>query len=268
MKQILLFLALLVSGMVVNAQTTVLFEENFTDPVNPPADWTLVDQDGDGNNWQVNTYESEIYMASNSWLDPNALTPENYLITPSIDLTGLSGEVKLYYFVSAASSNYFLEHYKLAVSTTDNQVASFGTILLEETLTSEMAGGAWTERMVDISSLIGNNIYLTWCHYNCTDQYKLLLDSVKVVYQSNIGIADRHEDQLYVSPNPASGFLKVEGRLSNARVEIVNMLGETVISRDNVTRQCVLNVSNLTDGLYFVRTLSEGVISTRKVKIN
>lgn len=254
-------------SMAISAQTSVLFEENFTDPVNPPANWTLVDQDGDGNNWLVNTFESEIYMASNSWLDPSALTPENYLITPSINLTGLSGEVELHYFVSAASSNYYSEHYKLAVSTTDNQVGSFETILLEETLTSEMGGANWTERVVDISTLIGSNIYLTWCHYNCTDQYKLLLDSVKVVYQSNIGIVDRSNDQLLISPNPATNSVKVEGNLINARVEIVNMLGETVISRDMVNRQCAFDVSALDGGIYFVRTHSEGMVSTRKLNI-
>lgn len=182
------------TGEVDSAKTIIKINEPFVDIYTQyfnPADttggltamgWELIDNDGDGNNWWIDYYESEVYVVSESWDGNAALTPENYLITPEIDLTDKSS-VKLRYFVASASSgDYYAEHYKVVVSTDGTAVGNFpdDNVLYEETLPDVAIDGNWQEREVDLSAFTGQTVNIAWVHYNCTDQYKLMLDSIKV----------------------------------------------------------------------------------------
>ncbi|MBW6479190.1 MAG: choice-of-anchor J domain-containing protein [Bacteroidales bacterium] len=57
------------------------------DPAWLPDGWTAIDLDGDGQNWYYADFEGDGYMLSRSWLNPNPLTPDNWLITPPVILS-------------------------------------------------------------------------------------------------------------------------------------------------------------------------------------
>ncbi|MBS2100886.1 T9SS-dependent choice-of-anchor J family protein [Carboxylicivirga linearis] len=164
-----------------NVQLTyngVLFFESFENSI---SDWTLVDADGDGYYWEVKSLgtvaiDGSKLITSESY-SIGALTPENWLISPEIDLSEKSGIYKLEYYVGAQDENYPLEHYKCIVSTTGNTVDDFSNdnILLEETLSS-----GFGIRTVDLTPYVGSKIHIAWVHYDCTDQYRINLDAIKV----------------------------------------------------------------------------------------
>ena len=85
MKKLLLtFIAF--AGINASAQT-VLFEDDFND--GDISDWTLIDEDGDTFGWvPVNMTAAPIYMGmrSASWITSGPLTPDNWAISPAIDL--------------------------------------------------------------------------------------------------------------------------------------------------------------------------------------
>ncbi|MBM3435569.1 MAG: hypothetical protein FJY07_05045, partial [Bacteroidetes bacterium] len=167
---------------------TILLEEYFNDSINLPVTWTTIDQDGDGYNWRINTWETEIYAVSDSWLSGvGPLTPENYLVSPQVSLAGLDGTVQLRYTIQIANMEWPAETYKVAVSTTGNQVEDFTNILLTETTDTTMYY-IWVERILDLTDFIGDDIYITWCHFDTYDMYKLLLDSIQLTYTPNTGI--------------------------------------------------------------------------------
>jgi len=268
MKTFLHFIVFMLAGMSLNAQI-VLFSETFTDSIPfPPANWTSIDADGDGHNWNWDSYHViQRYASSQSYINGiGALTPDNYLITPQINLHGMSGKLTVAYQIGAASATYFAEHYQIAISTTDNQASSFTNIIKEETLPDTL-GNAWGTRLYDISQFFGQNIYIAWRHFNCTDMYKLMLDSIFVEYKSNVGINDKTASAMHLYPNPASDFIDVTGNMDHSIVRIFDMTGKNVAEAVLTDNKAHFDLSTLPEGIYFVSLLQNGNNTTRKFAI-
>jgi hypothetical protein len=142
--------------------------------------WTLYDEDGDEYNWYV--FPSDFYSkvaTSASWVSADgALTPENWLVTPAIDLsTYAKGSIYLQYRVYAQDPDWPEEHYKIVVSTTDNLVASF---IDENIVAEETIGDGIYFRNVDLSAFAGEVIHLAFVHYESTDWYRINFDKIQI----------------------------------------------------------------------------------------
>ncbi len=258
-----LMIIILLSWMPSPAQVTLL-EELFNNPENLPAGWLNIDQDGDGQAWLINTYQTEIYAASASW-NSIALTPENYLVTPQLNLQGMSGTLKVRYSICAASKNYYQEHYKLAISTTTPTAQAFTNIIHEETLTSLEANGNWSPREFDISAFLGQNIYITWCHYNCTDMYKLLLDSVYVWYYSNVGMEESScTPQFHLTPNKFSSSIYITGNIEGGEICLINLAGQVIYRTFSLSSSVTLPATHLPRGIYWVQVKKDGLQGSQK----
>lgn len=73
-------------------------------------------------------------------------------------------------------------------------------------------------------------------------------------------VAEQKEETLTVYPNPAISQIKIEG-VEVAQVEVYNTLGQSVLT----TNQQVVDVSVLSEGIYFVRIVDgNGAVSTAK----
>jgi len=267
-----LFLAFLLTFSTTVYSQTYLLEEYFSDPLNFPCTWTTIDKDGDGYNWHISTSAAEGYAVSDSWKSGvvGALTPENYLISPKISLTGLSGSVKLRYTIQIADPFSVEEHYKVAVSTSGNKVTDFKDIVMEETCTEADYYEnlpEWKERVVDLTPYIGQNIYLTWCHFNCTNMYKLLLDSIQVSYATDVNVINHEQVYNIVYPNPAKDELLVSGSFVNAQIQLFTIDGRLVYHSAKETKQVPINVSCFENGVYILKINSDKGIVARKVYI-
>ena len=67
-----------------------------------------------------------------------------------------------------------------------------------------------------------------------------------------------------IKPNPAHNELTISATTTFNSVNIVNFLGQTVISQNNDTPTTTIDVSNLTQGVYFVRIVSDEGTSVQK----
>jgi hypothetical protein len=271
MKKSLFISFLLTTYMSVFSQTFLL-QEYFNDPVNLPTTWTTIDKDGDTYNWCINTSGTETYAVSESYRagETGALNPVNYLISPKIDLTGLTGNVKLRYTIQVADPDYFTEHYKVAVSTTGKAAADFTNIVKEETCTAEdylEVFPYWHERIVDLTPFLGKNIYLTWCHYNCSNLYKFQLDSIQVSITTNVGLLNSDKARVAVYPNPAKEKLIITGLTGIVQLQLVTADGQLVYQSAKETFQASIDVSPFENGLYFLRIKSQKGIITEEVSI-
>ncbi len=272
MKKLITLFSFFLLTLTGYGQTYVL-EEFFNDSINfPPTNWTMIDADGDTYNWRINTWDNgtftEIYAVSDSWLSGGIgpLTPENYLVTPQINLTNATGVVRLRYTVQVADEDYYEEKYKVAVSTTGNQVADFTNIILTETTTLDDYY-VWTERVLDLTAFAGQQIYLTFCHFDCTDMYKLLLDSVQVMYGPNTGLTEIVPFEVTVSPNPVSQTLNINGDFNNAILRVFKPDGGLVYEESGVNRYARIDVSSLSRGLYLVELETATGKTVRKVSV-
>ncbi len=146
---------------------------------NGQGDWTLVNSDGDNYNWMfVNCYDlieseakdGEQVAFTLSYYNNSALTPDEWLISPKVDLKGM-----LRYWMR--DDGYYPETYRIYVSTTGTELADF------EPLTGDLQSplsSAWTERSHDLSQFEGQQGYIAFRHYNCTNQDYMFLDAVGI----------------------------------------------------------------------------------------
>ncbi|MDR3142346.1 MAG: choice-of-anchor J domain-containing protein [Tannerellaceae bacterium] len=186
---------------------TTLFEEDFESGI--PATWGNVDKDSDGYKWGIRTgttaQSGNNSVTSASYLSVypyTALRPDNWLVTPDITLTDNN---TLKYYVSAQEAYFPAEHYGVYISTSDAVPGTF-TELFGETMTAspgkpvdnpapgafrssgpQYVPGAWYERTVDLSAYNGQTVYIAFRHFDCTDQWNLNLDNVKILVPVDAG---------------------------------------------------------------------------------
>ncbi|GEM_PF-3003035 len=172
------------------AESELLFHESFeglTDATFPPEGWMNVDNDGDDIAWilfdvpydpEINpypAYDGEYAAASYSWFNGQTLTPDNWLITPSIQVpdNGL-----LHWAIAAQRPNFSQEHYKVKISTTGTDTEDFTTLLHEETLPEQDI--TWKTRQYDLTEYAGEQIHVAFVHTQTTDLFAIKLDDIRL----------------------------------------------------------------------------------------
>ena len=164
------------------------FFENF-ESTTIPEGWTTIDNDGDGYNWNVwnptgsgnDTTDSNdnptvldnICLTSASYVSTGALTPDNWLVTPKLDLKGT-----LSVWLRGQDPAYAAEHFAIYLSTEGNKVENFldeksGIVLVDETVATDI----YTEYTADLSKYAGQKGYIAIRHFNVTDMFRLNVDN-------------------------------------------------------------------------------------------
>ena len=104
---------------------------------------------------------------------------------------------------------------------------------------------------------------------NCSftsDYFEFKKDTCNSVAKLN----DLQDDMITVYPNPASTLLNIDLNNPNVKsVALVNVLGQKVIHQDLQTMNNVINVQDVTKGMYLVSFFNERneIISTKKITI-
>ncbi|MFH0816362.1 MAG: choice-of-anchor J domain-containing protein [Methanobacteriota archaeon] len=154
-----------------------------------PAGWSTIDADGDGYNWMQIT-DSAVQPVhsgtrgaySESYVNGvGALTPDNYLITQQIDLTGGYTTATATWWDAAQDAAWPSERYQVRVSTTTPTAGAFTNLIADYTLT----GIAYTQRTASLTPYIGQMIYVAWEHCLCTDWYQLKIDDILITAQQS-----------------------------------------------------------------------------------
>lgn len=163
--------------------TTYPWTEGFEGAYFPPVCWQSLDEDNDGYNWEKVT-TAALYPShsgtgsagSASYDNPTstALTPDNWLISPQLNIPA-TGEFVLDYYVAAQDPDFAAEKYGVYISTTGTDPANFTEVFVE-TLSSEI----YLLRTVNLFAYNGQSIYIAWRHYDVTDMFWMKIDDVTV----------------------------------------------------------------------------------------
>lgn len=221
-----------------------------------PDGWLAVDSDGDEFNWYwgFRATDSNGSMRSESYdsatTDP--LTPDNWLITPAIDMNTEETSITLSFKVAptASTPSYRQEHYSVLISTTDTELESFETIY-EETLETTATNWIYVEKKVDLTDYMGQIVYIAFRHHDVTDMDRITLDDV-MVYAGGISAEIQPIADIKVFPNPFRDYITIANASSVDRVVITNIIGQTLMNLrfDGVEGQ--INTSNLQRGIYLI----------------
>lgn len=146
--------------------------------------WTSTDIDGDGKQWSninASILDANLgtgSLVSYSYLNQGyqVLTPDNLITSPLIDLSTASANTVLSYDL-VTSSDDPAEKYSVYVTTSNVS----GTITASTAVYTEtVATAGFQNRTINLSSFIGQQVYVSFRHYDCTDHYYIIIDNVNV----------------------------------------------------------------------------------------
>src|SRR5690606_27061863 len=268
MKKGLLLASLFLGGaLLMNAQTTIWSEDFEAQDL---STWTIIDSDGDNKNWgdmffvpdQDDNPATAIGLVSRSWQQV-ALTPDNWAISPAIDLTNVSGTISLNWKVEAADNPLWIaEHYSVYVST-ENTTASLMASSVSFTETYQ-GNGEQQNKTLDLSSFEGQTVYIAFRHYNCTDQDYIVIDDLEVT-SSSASVNSPLANSFSVYPNPAKDVLNISNTIGAelTSVTVTDLNGRTVKQFNSSVEQ--INIADLNAGVYFVNINSTEGSLTKKI---
>ncbi len=182
MKKITLLLTFCFSSFFGFSQNTYYSEDFNAGSLNG---WTTSDLNNDGLNWSVLNFSSvnagfgSGSLMSFSFDDPSdvAVTPDNLVTSPAINLSLVTDPNVYLFYDQMTSTNWPAEHYAVYVTTSnDPTVIAAATPIYETTVSS----GNLVNRFFNLTSYIGQTVYVTFRHFDCTDNYYLVIDNVKI----------------------------------------------------------------------------------------
>ena len=270
MKKIFTLLVIF-AGMAYAANAQTLLQEGFDDG-NVPAGWTVIDADGDGHNWgeAAATYGSGFdghdgaSISSASYINNvGALTPDNWLITPSVSLVA---NATLTFWVAAQDGSYAYEKYGVYISTSGTDVNNF-TEIYSETMDANGGPrdqGTWKQKTVNLSSYTGQNVYIAFRHFDCTDAYWLDLDDVEISLGTNV---ESVENNVSIYPNPANTVVNVNANSNINNIEIYSISGQKVGDFTADGTQATISTDNMSTGLYLMKINTENGMINKKFSV-
>ena len=175
MKKIVFILSALVGFLNTTAQT--YFSADLESGIDS---WTIVDSDGDGNNWSVIDFDDNEGSVLNSASYDNQtgpLTPDNWIITPAINLAA-SNAPSLYWKAKAQDPTWVDENYSVYVSTQSDVNSLSGSSVSF----SEVIGvtNGYELRTLDLSSFNNETVYVAFRHHDVTDMFSLNIKDISV----------------------------------------------------------------------------------------
>lgn len=245
---------------------TLPFTEDFEGGVFPPECWMIV-----SNNevtWEAYFNEGTSSNAANCSYAEDA--QDESLITKTLDFSGVTGNITLS-FDFAASYNFIQnpdpdEQYNLLIFASTDNGATFSTTPLYDMRADQGEFEDWADERsidIDLSSLAGEaNVKLNF-NYVGTYGAQLIIDNI-LIENSTVGIEENEASSVRVFPNPATNMINVEAQ-GYEQYQLVNMLGQTVSSNSLNNGTAQINVSNLSNGVYFVRLINGNNVETIKV---
>ncbi|KFB01762.1 hypothetical protein IA57_02490 [Mangrovimonas yunxiaonensis] len=252
---------------------TVVWSDDFNDE--DISDWTLTDSDGDGFNWSAvqiidanNVPVGTPVLRSASWSSAiGALQPDNWAISPVIDLSTASGNITLNYEVMAIDASWDMEHYTVYAAT-GNTINDFTSSAISFNEPNLDGVNSLSPRTLDLSSFAGQAaVYIAFRHHSVSDQFTIEIDNVSVNY--TLSTEEFNAKQAFFI-GCKDDIITVSNIKGEAHYRIYNILGKSVMSGNTRLESQDIHVSNLSSGIYVVEVSdpSRNITTRKKVVIN
>ena len=212
--------------------------------------WILVDNDGNGNNWSVNT--ANPHDGTRSLVDfySNSLE-DNWAISPALSIPN-DADLTLEWYVYAHPN--YMESYEVLVTTGERETLGDYSVLF-----SEDATGGYLQRNISLNLYKGEIIHLAF-RYRSENQNFICIDDVTIREKQQNAIAEDMQADVNIYPNPTSGHITVtaDGLLL---VEITDIQGRIVLS----TTSSHIDLKGMPAGVYLLRTVTDKGCVIKKI---
>ena len=170
-----------------------------------------------------------------------------------IDLTDHS-DALLEWKVRGIDPSWCQENYSVYVgSSYDYNDLINGSVSYNETIASggDACGQTFADRSLDISAASGGLVYIGFRHHDVSDMFVLNVDDVSVTSStmSNENFTLENIDYTF---NQQTNILRVTSEELLSNIQIYNMLGQEVLSKELNNGSVELNLSYLSSAVYIV----------------
>lgn len=181
----------------------------------------------------------------------------DWLVSPKLKMGTASS---LDFYVKSFTAEYGLEKYRVLLSTTNNEIASFK--VLKDTTGAPDA--QWTKVTIDLNEYNGKDIYLA---FQCVsaNAFIFMIDNIQVkTVLSNEKVDLSSAFKLY--PNPANDMITIVSEIGINEVSVFNILGGKVYgsAKSLNTNNYRINVQDLKAGIYFARVSTTSGVQVLK----
>ncbi|MBO4488492.1 MAG: choice-of-anchor J domain-containing protein [Bacteroidales bacterium] len=238
-----------------NVINTFPFYETFDVNSSTRPCWEIVDANNDGRTIQFMAYDSEntgvaayFYNSDNS--------AEDWLISPEITLPN-DAHAGFEYAIASAS---YPEKFSVWVIPEGGSVSSAVNV----SPTQAVSTTGLQTKSVDLSAYSNQTVKVAIKVESNADMYYIYFDNFQVT--EGAGIEDV-ENNIVVYPNPASNMLNVTANSNIQSVEVLNMMGQIVMSQNANDTHTQVNVSSLANGVYMVKVNTENGVINQKFTV-
>lgn len=173
---------------VTTRESDTLLVESFED-VSAFSNWTVTDQDGDGNAWMIYVEQAPGDTVAHSGIQGvgilyNATGNDDWLITPQLSIP--TGSTVEFSFWAHSYSSTYLEDFNVKLSTSGTSTTDFTVSL--DAVTNVPYG--WTQYSYDLSAYAGQTIYLAIQCVSVDDWYLFADDFLVVSVPTSGGFTD------------------------------------------------------------------------------
>lgn len=240
--------------------------ENFDTSLSLPNGWanfTGTNGLGTGQSWKISKNRS--FSANNSahveW-EGGGLN-EDWLVTPLVDLTGMTG-ASLSFYGGQEFIDEFGTIYEVKVSaTSQTEHASFTNLATytEADFTDIIIPELTSFKTIDLSAYNGQQIYIAFVMTQ-NDADNWFIDNVNVT--ANLSTDDSRSNlKTTLYPNPTNGIVNIKASSEIKSIEIYSILGNLIRKYPDANQ---IDISNLPSGTYIMKlTSTEGDISRQKL---
>ena len=241
----------------------------------PTSDWTA------GNDWSLTS--QEFYTASNSWTDsPNgdypAYSDATMTTSEPIELTGFSEAFLTFYAKWEIEAGW--DYAQVSASTDGSNwtpLCGNNTVLGNDNQDEgqplyDGAQSDWIREEINLNDFLGESIYLQF--KLISDQYVerdgIYIDDIEVVGIPTVSVGiDAQPMRTYtVYPNPSTGAFQLKGLETDASWSVTDAIGRVVSNGLSSSRSNIVDLSNQSNGVYFLTVSSEVGTFSDKLILN
>lgn len=249
------------SAIECNTITTLPYTCTFAEDDATLNCWQIIDANGDANaegeNMGTWAFYGADWSADNDgvaqyfYAEQNAA--DDWLISPEITL-GENTSVSFNYMVRSSTYPESFEVYVIAQGQTYQNATE---VLAAQTYTNE----EFEQHTISLSDYNNQTVKIAIHASSDANTWGIVIDDF-TVSATGTDITENAANSLSIYPNPATTILNVEAE-GYSTIELVNVLGQVVYS-NNITENMQINVSNLNNGVYFVRLNGANGTTTQK----
>ncbi|MBI9033250.1 MAG: T9SS type A sorting domain-containing protein [Bacteroidales bacterium] len=234
----------------INVEDVHYFFEGFNEGLGAWSQYSVM---GDEQLWTLDEYEGE-YFVSMSGYETSFFENEDWLISPRFIIE--DNDLCMFSFYSA--TNYEGPGLELLISSDyigwgDPNLANW------EVVETHFSSGDWQWEFSDYidilqySNLMEDDFYLAF-KYVSTELSAACweIDETFLVGDISVSTKMQPEIEIQVYPNPADQYVIIDYKQTIKKVEIIDIMGNSVFLCENNLSEQKLNISNLNTGIYLM----------------